>query len=121
MNVNSIISRLGAKAVLLAAGAGMAFFGVGLLGFALASSIIALFGVAGATAIAGGVLLLPPLFWALARLAFKPKPPPPPPPASKMVMALMAAVAKETPWMAIVGAGVAGAVDMFLNRNKSKK
>ena len=116
-----MIGRLSAKAVLLAAAMGMAFFGVGLLGFALASSMIALFGVAGASAIAGSVLLLPPLFWALVRLASKPRKPPPPPPASTIVTALMAAIAKETPWMAIVGAGVAGAVDMFLNRNKPKK
>jgi hypothetical protein len=116
-----MIGRLGAKAILLATGVGMAFFGVGLLGFALASSIVTLFGVAGATAIAGAVLLLPPLFWAMARLAFKPKTPPPPPPSSTLVKVLMAAIAKETPWMAIVGAGVAGAVDMFLNRNKPKK
>ena len=114
-----MIARLGAKAVLLAVGLGMAFFGVGLLGFALAASIVSLFGLAGAAAIAGGVLLLPPLFWALARLAFRPKKPPPP--SSSIVTALMAAIAKETPWMAIVGAGVAGAVDMFLNRNKAKK
>ena len=70
-----MIARLGAKAVLVAMAMGMAFFGVGLLGFALASSIISLFGLAGATAIAGGVLFLPPLLWALARLAFKPKKP----------------------------------------------
>ena len=115
-----MIARLGAKAVLVAMAMGMAFFGVGLLGFALASSIVSLFGVAGATAIAGGVLLLPPLFWALIRLAFKPKKPPPKP-TSSIVTALMAAVAKETPWIAIIGAGVAGAVDMFLNRNKPRK
>ena len=34
---------------------------------------------------------------------------------------LLAAVAKETPWIAIIGAGVAAAANMFLNRNKSGK
>jgi hypothetical protein len=34
---------------------------------------------------------------------------------------LLAAVAKETPWLAIVGAGLAGAANMFLNRHKSAK
>jgi hypothetical protein len=115
-----MIARLGAKAVLLATGVGMAFFGVGLLGLALAISLIALFGVPGALAIAGGVLLLPPLFWAIGRLVFKPRKPPPAP-TSGIVTALLAAVAKETPWIAVIGAGIAGAADMFLNRNKPKK
>jgi hypothetical protein len=115
-----MIGRLSAKAVMLAIGLGMAFFGVGLLGLALAASLVALFGIAGALAIAGGVLLLPPLFWAVGRLLFKPRKPPPPP-TSGIVTALLAAVAKETPWIAVIGAGIAGAADMFLNRNKSKK
>ena len=115
-----MIARLSAKAILLAMAVGMAFFGVGLLGFALALSLVTLFGIAGATAIAGGVLLVPPLFWALIRLSFRPRKPPPPP-TSSIVAALMAAVAKETPWIAIIGAGIAGAADMFLNRNKPKK
>jgi hypothetical protein len=34
---------------------------------------------------------------------------------------LLAAVAKETPWIAIIGAGLASAVNLFLNRNKSGK
>jgi hypothetical protein len=115
-----MIGRLSAKAVMLAIGLGMAFFGVGLLGLALAASLVALFGIAGALAIAGGVLLLPPLFWAVGRLLFKPRKPPPPP-TSGIVTALLAAVAKETPWIAVIGAGIAGAADMFLNRNKPKK
>ena len=35
--------------------------------------------------------------------------------------ALFAAIAKETPWIAIIGAGLAGAAEMFLNRNKPRK
>jgi hypothetical protein len=34
---------------------------------------------------------------------------------------LLAAVARETPWIAIIGAGLAGAANMFLNRHKSGK
>jgi hypothetical protein len=116
-----MLARLGAKAVLLAVGLGMAFFGVGLLGVALTCSLVALFGWPGASAIAGGVLLLPPLFWGLARLLFRPAKPPPPKPSASFVAALMAAVAKETPWIAIISAGVAGAAEMFVNRNKPKK
>ncbi len=116
-----MIGRLGAKAVLLAVAAGMAFFGIGLLGFALAAALVAKVGVAGAYGIAGGVLLLPPFFWAIGRLLIKPSKPKPPPPASGITAALFAAVAKETPWIAIIGAGIAGAADMFLNRNNPKK
>jgi hypothetical protein len=114
-----MIARLGAKAVLLAIGLGMAFFGVGLLGLALAQSLKQLFGEAGALAIAGGVLLLPPFFWAVAKLLFRA--PKPPPPASGLLATLVAAVAKETPWMAVIGAGITGLAEMLLNRNKPRK
>src|ERR1700742_3717053 len=115
-----MLARLSAKAVLLAVGAGMAFFGVGLLGFALAESLIARFGAAGAFAIAGGVLLLPPFFWAIARLVFQPKPPPPR--ANPGILAaLVGAVAKEAPWAAVVGAGLTGVAELFLNRNRQRK
>ena len=40
---------------------------------------------------------------------------------SYIATALLAAVAKETPWIAIIGAGLAGAANMFLNRNKAGK
>jgi hypothetical protein len=35
--------------------------------------------------------------------------------------AIIAALAKETPWIAVVGAGLAGVANLFLNRNKSGK
>ena len=115
-----MLARLSAKAVLLAMGLGMAFFGVGLLGVALASFLATQFGVAGAYAIAGGVLLLPPLFWALIRMAIRPAKPVPPP-TSGILAALVGAVAKETPWIALVGAGIGGLTEMFLNRNRPRK
>ncbi len=41
---------------------------------------------------------------------------------SRQIMtAIFAALAKETPWVAIVGAGLVGAANLFLNRNKSGK
>jgi hypothetical protein len=113
-----MLARLGAKAVLLAVGLGMAFFGVGLLGIALAASLVVRFGAAGACALAGGVLLLPPFFWAVAKLLFRPRRPPPP---SGLLAILIAAVAKEAPWAAAIGAGLTGVAEMFLNRNKSGK
>ena len=86
------------------------------MGFALAHALVAAFGEAVAYAIAGGALLAIALlllaFMALSR-------PRKPPPTSELTKVLLAAVAKETPWLAIVGAGLASAAKMFLNRNKS--
>ena len=108
--------RLIGKAVFLAIALGAAFFGVGLLGFALAHALVAAVGMAAAYAIAGGTLLAIALvllaFMALSR-------PRKPPPSSELTKVLLAALAKETPWLAIVGAGLASAAKMFLNRNKS--
>ena len=116
-----MIARLIAKAILVAVAIAMAFFGVGLLGMALASTLVATLGVAGAHAVAGAILLVPPLLWAAVLCLSRPRKPPPPQANNELTRALLAAVAKETPWLAIVGAGVAGAVNMFLNRNKPGK
>ena len=111
-----MFGRLISKAVFLAIILSAIFFGIGLLGFALAHALVNAFGVAVAYAIAGGTLLAIALvllaFMALSR-------PRKPPPASELTKVLLAALAKETPWMAIVGAGLASAAKMFLNRNKS--
>jgi hypothetical protein len=114
-----MFGRIGAKFLLLAAGGACVFFGVGLLGLALASALTVSLGVAGAYALSGGILLLPVLLWGLVKSMSRPSRPPPPPP-SGILAALVAAIAKETPWIAILGAGLASAVEMFLNRNKSK-
>jgi hypothetical protein len=98
----------------------MAFFGVGLLGMALAGVLTATLGVVGAYAAAGGILLLPPLLWALITRLSRPKKVPPVA-NNELTRVLLAAVAKETPWIAIVGAGLASAANLFLNRNKSGK
>ena len=47
-----------AKAVFVAIALAAAFFGIGLLGFALAHALVSAVGVAAAYAIAGGVLLV---------------------------------------------------------------
>jgi hypothetical protein len=114
-----MFARLTAKAILIATAIAMAFFGVGLLGMALAGGLAAKIGTVGAYAIAGAVLLAPPLCWAvITRLS---QPPKAPSPSNELTRVLLAAVAKETPWIAIIGAGLAGAANMFLNRNKSGK
>jgi Na+/melibiose symporter-like transporter len=113
-----MFGRLISKAVLIAIILSAVFFGIGLLGFALAHALVKAFGEAGAYAIAGGVLLAVALvvlaFMALSR-------PRKPPPSSELSKVLLAALAKETPWLAIVGAGLASAAKLFLNRNKSSQ
>jgi len=113
-----MFGRLISKAVLIAIVLSAVFFGIGLLGFALAHVLVSAVGVAAAYAIAGGVL------WAIALvlLAFMAlSRPRKPPPSSELTKVLLAALAKETPWLAILGAGLASAAKMFLNRNKSSQ
>lgn len=113
-----MIGRLIAKAVLVAVALGAAFFGIGLLGFALAHALVTALGIAAAFGVAGAVLL----FVALVLLAILVLSKPGKPPVSnELTKVLLAAVAKETPWIAIIGAGLAGAANMFLNRHKSSK
>jgi hypothetical protein len=115
-----MFARLTAKAIFAAAAIAMAFFGVGLLGMGLASALIATLGIASGYAAAGALLLVPPLFWAMViRLSHPRKKPVAA--DNDLTRVLLAAVAKETPWIAIVGAGLASVANMFLNRNKSPK
>ena len=115
-----MFARLTAKAILVATAIAMAFFGIGLLGMALAGALASALGVVGGYAVTGAGLLAPPLLWAIiTRLSQARKPPPPV--DNELTRVLLAAVAKEVPWIAIVGAGLAGAANLFLNRNKSQK
>jgi hypothetical protein len=115
-----MFARLTAKAILAAAAIAMAFFGIGLLGMALASALVAALGTIGGYAVAGVAFLLPPLIWAVVIHLSRPRKPPQPV-NNELTRVLLAAVAKETPWIAIIGAGLAGAANMFLNRNKPPK
>ena len=117
-----MFARLTAKVTLAAAAIAMAFFGIGLLGMALASALAIVLGTAGAYAVAGVVLLAPPLIWATVIHLKRPQKRPQQLGANnELTRVLLAAVAKETPWVAIVGAGLAGVANMFLNRNKAQK
>jgi len=116
-----MFARLTAKAVLAGAAIAMAFFGIGLLGMGLASALVAWLGTVGGYALAGVVLLLPPILWAVIVHLTRPKKPAAQIGGNELTKVLLAAVAKETPWVAIIGAGVAGVANMFLNRNKSSK
>lgn len=115
-----MFARLTAKAILAAAAIAMAFFGIGLLGMALASALVAVLGTAGGYAVAGAAFLLPPLLWAIVIRLSRPRKQPPPV-NNELTRVLLAAVAKEAPWLAIIGAGLAGAANLFLNRNKTPK
>jgi hypothetical protein len=116
-----MFARLTAKAILAAAAIAMAFFGIGLLGMALAAALVKALGTVGGYAVAGVVFLVPPLIWAVVTHLSRPRKPPAAPANNELTRILLAAVAKETPWVAIIGAGLAGAANMFLNRNKSPK
>ena len=117
-----MFARLTAKAILAAAAIAMAFFGIGLLGMALAAALVAALGTVGGYALAGMVFLAPPLLWAVVIYLQRPKRQPAAAPVNnELTRVLLAAIAKETPWVAIVGAGLAGAANMFLNRNKSPR
>jgi hypothetical protein len=114
-----MVGRLIAKAVFIAIALGAAFFGTGLLGFALAHALVQQLGIAAAYAVAGGVLLAVALI-VLAIIVLS-RPRKREVAKNDLTRVLLAAVAKETPWIAIVGAGLAGVANMFLNRNKSPK
>jgi hypothetical protein len=115
-----MFARLTAKAILAAAAIAMAFFGIGLLGMALAAALVKALGTVGGYGVAGVVFLVPPLIWAIVTHLSRPRKQPAPA-NNELIRVLLAAVAKETPWIAIVGAGLASAANMFLNRNKSTK
>ena len=115
-----MFARLTAKAILAAAAIAMAFFGIGQIGMAIAAALVAALGPIGGYALSGAVLLVPPLVWAIVTHMSRPKKPPQPA-NGELMRVLLAAVAKDTPWLAIVGAGLAGMANMFLNRNKTPK
>ena len=117
-----MFARLSAKAIVLAAGIALVFFGVGLIGLGIATSLEPFVGAAWADAIAGALFLLPPLIWAIAVISARPRPVPQADAGARQIMAaIIAALAKETPWIAVVGAGLAGVANLFLARNKNRK
>ncbi|HJT43004.1 MAG TPA: hypothetical protein VJ750_05825 [Rhizomicrobium sp.] len=115
-----MFARLTAKAILAAAAIAMAFFGIGLLGMALAAALVQMLGTVGGYALSGVVLLVPPLIWAMVTHLSRPRKQPQPV-DNELTRVLLAAVAKEMPWIALVGAGLASVANLFLNRNKPSK
>ena len=118
-----MFARLGAKVLFLVIAVALVFFGVGLIGFAIAAAFVPLVGQAWGDAIAGAIFLLPPLLWAIIVMSTRPpRPTMADNPGVRQIMtAIVTALAKETPWVAVVGAGLPGVANLFLNRNKSRK
>jgi len=114
-----MFARLASKALILAAAAALIFFGVGLLGVALATALVTEVGAAGAYAIAGAIMLLLALVVIGLMALAKPRRPPPPPPAAFLTM-LLGGLAKDLPWAAVLSAGLAGLTEMLLKRNKGR-
>lgn len=114
-----MFARLGAKAFLLIIGLALIFFGVGLIEWGIATALRPYVGAAWGEVIAGALFLLPPLIWALAVIS---TPPPKPQAGARQILAtFVAALAKDKPWIALVGTALAGAAELLLNRNKSRK
>ena len=117
-----MLARLSAKAIILAIAIALVFFGIGLLGLALAKALTPVFGEAGGFALAGAILLTPPLLAAMIMaLSGALRRRPAPSQGRELMNSLFTALARETPWAAVVGAGLVGAANLFLNRNRNKK
>ncbi len=114
-----MFARLGAKFLLLVAAAALVFFGVGLLGLALASALVAQFGNTGAYALTGGIMLLVVLAGFGVSAIFRPRRPPPPPPQNFFAL-LMGALARDVPWPAVASAGLLKLVDVIVKRQRAK-
>jgi hypothetical protein len=99
-------------------GVALVFFGVGFLAYALASALAPSLGVAGGAAVTGAIFVVPPFFWAIIILSLRRAAPKPIVVPGNLWMALFAAIAKETPWVAIVGAGLVAAAEIFISRRK---
>ena len=116
-----MFARLTAKAIFITAIAALAFFGVGFLGLALSIALIQWLGAAGAYALVGLLFLLPPLVCVLMlkMRARAPKPALDNGPGQAL-KTLLCAVARETPWAAIVAAGLAGLTRSMRKRRNSR-
>ena len=113
-------AKIAAGAVLAVIGLLLVVFGVGFLSYALALALTPYLGAAGGAAVTGAIFVGPPVLWAaLALMRAPPKPKKVVAPSS-LWMALFGAIAKETPWIAIVGAIVIAAAEMFFGGRSRK-
>src|ERR1700742_1001757 len=101
-----MFARLSARAMLVAGLAAMVFFGIGLIGLAIATWLAARFGAAGGYLIAGAILLAIPILWMLIWLASRPRRKVEEKP--DIASSIFTVLARETPWAAVLGAGLVG-------------
>ena len=114
--------KAAAAALLALIGMLLIFFGVGFLAYAMAAALAPSLGTAGGAAVTGAVFVGPPLLWAIIVLSLRPPPKPKQTiAASGLWMALFAAIAKETPWIAIFGAAFVAAAEIFISHRPRKK
>lgn len=116
-----MFARIGAKLIFALIGIALVLFGVGLLGLAIAAALSPRFGVAGGYAIAGAIFAGPPFVWAAFVCISGPRREKPNTGARELMNSIFTALARETPWAAVVGAGLVGVANLFLNRHKNKK
>jgi hypothetical protein len=113
-------AKIAAIAVLAVIGLLLVVFGVGFLAYALCVAIQPALGLAGGAAVTGAIFVGPPVLWAALTLMTTPKPKPKTHtlPVGGLWTALFGAIAKETPWIAIIGTVLVGVAEMLLNRRK---
>ncbi len=110
-------ARVVSKLIFVIFGAAMVWIGVGFLAFAIAAGLTPLVGMAWAAAIAAAILLVPALSVALFLGRRRP------PSALALggettLFAVISSLVREKPLMAILGAGLFGALEVWLNRKK---
>jgi len=115
--------KIGAGAVLAIIGITLIVLGVGYFGIAIATALTPSLGAAGAYAVTGGIFVGPAFLWAIITLLLTRKPPPKAELGSAergLWTVLFAAIAKETPWVAVIGAAMVAAAEIFFSMRKKK-
>lgn len=112
--MRGFINKAAAGLVLAIMAGAMIFVGVAFIAYAIAVALTPSLGMAGAAAVAGGILLVGPMFWVLVTLLWKPAPPPKPQPSP--LMAFVTGLLADKPVIAAGIAALVGVADMLLKR-----
>lgn len=115
-----MFARLITKIIMVAIAVAMVFFGVGLLGWALATVLVKNFGVIEGSALSGAILFVLPLIWVIIVRLRRPKRAPAPS-GSELIKMLLAALAKDISWITVVGAALASATSALRKRHQDSK
>ena len=112
-----MIGKIAAGVILLILALAMVWIGVGFAAFAIAAAFTPHVGMAWAAAIAAAILLFPAMVTALYFMLRRP-------PRrglegiERAMVALVSSIVSDKPVMAILGAGLVGALGSLLNRRK---